>query len=134
MNAGRTIVLPPAPGLDGLVQAGQWQSLAVVAAGLVFCSGVVAVDPATGERLQGTVASETRQCFENLRLILDAAGSSLERLVQVHALIYDRIEYDNLNRVYRTFMPAAPPVRTAWDVRIQHGFKVEIDAVALAGR
>lgn len=133
MDIRREIVAPPAPGLDAWVQAGQWQSLAVKVAGFVFCSGIVAVDPQTGERLHGTVASETRQCFENLELVLAAAGSSLDRLVQVHALIYDRIEYDNLNRVYRTFMPDAPPVRTAWDVRIQHGFKVELDVVALAG-
>jgi 2-iminobutanoate/2-iminopropanoate deaminase len=132
--AGRIIVAPPAPGLDAWAQAGQWQSVAVVAAGFVFCSGIVAVDPGTGERLNGTVASETRQCFENLRLVLEAAGSSLDRLVQVHALIHDRIEYDNLNRVYRDFVPDAPPVRTAWDVRIEHGFKVALDATALAGR
>ncbi len=130
----REIVAPPAPGLDAWVQAGQWQSLAVTAAGFVFCSGIVAVDPATGERLHGTVASETRQCFENLKLVLAAAGSSLDRLVQVHALIYDRIEYDNLNRVYRSFMPDAPPVRTAWSVQIQHGFRVELDVLALAGK
>ena len=129
----RIIVAPPSPGLDAWAQAGQWQSLAVEAAGFVFCSGIVAVDPATGERLHGTVASETRQCFENLKLVLAAAGSSLDRLVQVHALIHDRIDYDNLNRVYRTFVADAPPVRTAWSVRIQHGFKVEFDAVALEG-
>jgi enamine deaminase RidA (YjgF/YER057c/UK114 family) len=133
MVSAREIVAPPTPGLDALAQAGQWQSLAVKAAGFVFCSGIVAVDPRSGERLHGTVASETRQCFENLKLVLEAAGSSLERLVQVHALIHDRIEYDNLNRVYRTFMPDAPPVRTAWDVRIQHGFKVELDVLALEG-
>jgi 2-iminobutanoate/2-iminopropanoate deaminase len=132
MEIVREIIPPPAPGLDALAQQGQWQSVAVRAAGFVFCSGVVAVDPATGDRLLGTVASETVQCMRNLEQILGAAGTSLSRIVQIHALLYDRIEYDNFNRAYRDFVPDAPPARTVWSVQIQHGFKVEIDAVALA--
>jgi 2-iminobutanoate/2-iminopropanoate deaminase len=132
MKIVREIIPPPAPGLDALAQYGQWQSVAVRAAGFVFCSGVVAVDPATGDRLHGTVASETVHCMDNLAQILDAAGTSISRIVQIHALLYDRIEYDNFNRAYRGFVPDAPPARTVWSVQIEHGFKVEIDAVALA--
>jgi 2-iminobutanoate/2-iminopropanoate deaminase len=132
METAREIIPPPSPGLDALAQQGQWQSAAVRAAGFVFCSGVVAVDPETGDRLLGTVAGETVQCMKNLEQILNAAGTSLSRIVQIHALLYDRIEYDNFNRAYRRFVPDAPPVRTVWSVQIQHGFKVEIDAVALA--
>lgn len=132
MQTVREIIRPPAPGLDAPAQFGQWQSVAVRAAGFVFCSGVVAVDPATGERLLGTVASETVQCMRNLELVLDAAGTSLAKITQIHALLYDRIEYDNFNRAYRGFVPDAPPARTVWSVQIQHGFKVEIDAVAVA--
>jgi len=132
METVREIIRPPAPGLDALAQSGQWQSVAVRAAGFVFCSGVVAVDPATGDRLLGTVASETVQCMRNLELILEAAGTSLSRIVQIHCLLYDRIEYDNFNRAYRGFVPDAPPARTVWSVQIQHGFKVEIDALAAA--
>lgn len=128
----REIIAPPATGLDALSRAGQWQSVAVRAAGFVFCSGVVAVDPATGERLLGTVASETVRCMKNLEMILEAAGSSLSRIVQIHALLYDRIEYDNFNRAYRPFVPEAPPARTVWSVQIQHGFKVELDVLATA--
>ena len=65
-----------------------------------------------GEREHGTMTSETRRVFGNLDLLLRAAGSSLDRLVQVHALIYDRIEYDVLNRAYREFVPNGPPART----------------------
>lgn len=132
MDIVREIIRPPAPGLDALAQYGQWQSVAVRAAGFVFCSGVVAVDPETGDRLLGTVASETVHCMHNLERILDAAGTSISRIVQIHALLYDRIEYDNFNRAYRGFVPDAPPARTVWSVQIEHGFKVEIDAVALA--
>ena len=132
METIREIIRPPAPGLDALAQSGQWQSVAVRAAGFVFCSGVVAVEPTTGGRLLGTVASETDRCMRNLELILDAAGTSLAKIVQIHALLYDRIEYDNFNLAYRGFVPDAPPARTVWSVQIQHGFKVEIDALALA--
>ncbi len=59
---------------------------------------MVAVNPETGEREHGTVTSETRRIFENLKLLLESAESSLNRIVQVHAMIYDRIEYDVLNR------------------------------------
>ena len=85
----------------------------------------------TGEREHGTVSSETRRVFGNLDLLLRAAGSSLERLVQIHAMIYDRIEYDVLNRAYREFVPNGPPARTVWSCRIESGFKVQFDAVAM---
>ena len=98
----------------------------------VFVSGVVAIDPESGERLNGTLTSEAHRAFRNLQLVLEAAGSSLERLVQVHAMIYDRIEYDALNRVYRRYVPQGPPARTVWSVRIIDAFKVQLDAVALA--
>ena len=93
---------------------------------------MVAIDPQSGERLNGTLTSEAHRAFQNLELVLEAAGSSLERLVQVRAMIYDRIEYDALNRVYRQYVPKGPPARTVWSVRIIDAFKVQLDAVALA--
>ena len=108
------------------------QSAAIRAGDYVFVSGVVAVDPDTGERLNGTLTSEAHRVFRNLQLVLEAAGSSLARLVQVHAMVYDRIEYDALNRVYRQYVPEGPPARTVWSVRIIDAFKVQLDAVALA--
>jgi len=63
------------------------QSSAIRAGGFVFASGVVAIDPESGERLNGTLTSEAHRAFQNLKLVLEAAGSSLERLVQVRAMI-----------------------------------------------
>ena len=85
-----------------------------------------------GERLNGSLTSEAHHAFRNLQLVLEAAGSSLARLVQVRAMIYDRIEYDALNRVYRQYVPEGPPARTVWSVRIINAFKVQLDAIALA--
>ena len=105
----REVVLVPVPGLDLHQHYGHHQSPAIRAGGLIFCSGMVAINPDTGEREHGTVTSEARRIFENLKLLLESAGSSLDRLVQVHAMIYDRIEYDVLNRLYRQYVPNAPP-------------------------
>jgi 2-iminobutanoate/2-iminopropanoate deaminase len=128
----RIVVPAPRAGLDMAAGFGWVQSAAIRAGDYVFISGMVAVDPESGERLNGTLTSEAHRAFQNLRLVLEAAGSSLARLVQVHAMIYDRIEYDALNRVYRQYVPAGPPARTVWSVRIMDAFKVQLDAIALA--
>ena len=134
MNAARLariVVPPPRRGLDMAAGYGWVQSTAVRAGDYLFVSGVVAIDPDSGERLNGTVTSEAHRAFQNLKLVLESAGSSLERLVQVRAMIYDRIEYDALNRVYRQYVPAGPPARTVWSVRIIDAFKVQLDATAV---
>ena len=128
----REVIPPPRPGLDLRHHYGHHQSLAIRAGGLIFCSGMLPVDPETGERQHGTLTSETRVIFRNLTLLLDSAGSSLDRLVQVHALIYDSIEYDVLNRIYRQYVANGPPARTVWDAQIEAGFKVQLDVVAAA--
>jgi 2-iminobutanoate/2-iminopropanoate deaminase len=97
----RDVILPPVPGLDLCREYGHHQSPAFRAGGLIFFSGMVAINPESGEREHGTVTSETRRIFENLKLLLESAGSFVDRIVQVHAMIYDRIEYDVLNRAYR---------------------------------
>ena len=112
-------------------QFGWVQSAAIRAGDYLFVSGVVAVDPESGERLNGTVTCEAHRAFQILKLVLEAAGSSLERLVQVRAMLYDRIEYDALNRVYRQYVPEGPPARTVWSVRILDAFKVQLDAIAV---
>lgn len=131
MPLARIIVPPPSRGLDMAAGYGWPQSTAVRAGDYVFVSGVVAIDPDSGERMNGTVTSEAHRVFQNLKLVLESAGSSLERLVQVHAMIYDRIEYDALNRVYRQYVPNGPPARTVWSVQIIDAFKVQLDAVAI---
>ena len=128
----RELIIAPAPGLDLRRHYGHFQSPAIRAAGLIFCSGMIPVDPHTGERLHGTLTSEAHVIFGNLKLLLESAGSSLDRLVQVHALIYDSIEYDVLNRVYRQDVAGGPPARTVWSAQIEAGFKVQLDVIAAA--
>jgi 2-iminobutanoate/2-iminopropanoate deaminase len=128
----RIVVPPPCRGLDMAAGYGWVQSTAIRAGDYLFVSGVVAIDPDTGERLNGTLTSEAHRAFRNLQLVLESAGSSLARLAQVRAMLHDRIEYDALNRVYRQYVPDGPPARTVWSVRIVDAFKVQLDAIALA--
>ena len=125
------IVIPaPAPGLDFAKLFGHHQSPSIRAGNLIFVSGMVAVDPETGERQHGTVTAECHRIFKNLKLVLEAAGSSLASIVQIRACIYDRIEYDVLNQVYAQYLVKEPPARTVWSVKIETGFKVQLDVIA----
>src|SRR5262245_44355378 len=117
LNAARDLDLP----LSAAVRAGDF----------VFLSGMAAIDPATGDRLNGTVAVETRQILTNMAQLLEAAGSSLAKVVKVNVLIYSMLEYENMNSVYREFFPADPPARTVCGVKLIGGHKVEIDCIAL---
>jgi 2-iminobutanoate/2-iminopropanoate deaminase len=128
----REAIVAPRAGLDLRQHYGHHQSPAIRAGGLIFCSGMLAVDPETGERRHGTLTSEAHIIFGNLRLLLVSAGSSLDRLVQVHALIYDSIEYDVLNRVYREYVVNGPPARTVWTAQSEAGFKIQLDVIAAA--
>src|SRR5438445_2959114 len=107
-------------------------SIAIASSWCSFSNFTHPVNPETGASEHGTVTSEARRMFENLKLLLESAGSSLDRVVQVHAMIYDRIEYDVLNRVYRHYVPDAPPARTVMSVQIEAGFKVMLDVTAAA--
>jgi 2-iminobutanoate/2-iminopropanoate deaminase len=126
------VIAAPRPGLDFRHHYGHHQSAAIRAGGLIFCSGMLPIDPETGERMHGTLTSEAHVIFGNLKLLLDSAGSSFERLIQVHALIYDSIEYDVLNCVYRQYVMSGPPARTVWAAQIEAGFKVQLDVLAAA--
>ena len=133
MALAKSLLSSNHPGLEFSQVFAYAQSSAVEAGGLIFCSGMVAVNPETGEREHGTVTSETRRIFENLKILLKEHGSDLARIVQVHALIYSRLEYDVLNRVYRQYLPTSPPARMVWQVVIESGFKVQLDVVAATG-
>lgn len=119
LNVSRNLKLPHSPG----IRAGD----------LIFLSGMLSVDPLTGERSQGTVAHETRQTLSNMRHLLESAGTSLERVVKINVLLYDMLEFDNMNAVFREFFPTDPPARTTCGVQLSAGMKIEIECIALAG-
>ena len=99
-------------------------SLAVRGGAFVFVSGLTASD-------RGTTSSETRQILENLKAILEAAGSSLDRVVKVNVLLHSMLEAQNMNEIYARFFPEPPPARTVCGARLPDGVKVMIECTAL---
>ena len=108
-------------------------SPAVRAGGFIFVSGQGPIDPQTGEVLRGTIAQQTELVLNNLRLILEAAGSSVAKVVKTNVYL-DKIEdFAAMNEVYATFFAQDPPARTTIEAaNLPLGIGVEIDLIALA--
>jgi len=98
---------------------------------LVFASGQVALDPATGALVQGGVEAQTRRVMLNLAAILQAGGSGLDRVVRATVYLTDLGKFDEMNRVYASFFPDDKPARVTVEVsRLPKDALVEIDAIA----
>lgn len=109
-------------------------SQAIKAGNLVFVSGQIPIIPETGETLQGDAAIQTRQVLNNLRNILDAAGTSLDRVVKTTIFMKDLNDYAAVNDVYKEFFQNEPPARAAVQVsRLPKDVAIEIEAIATAG-
>ena len=131
MPAPREIIQPRNPNLNVSKNFNLPHSPGVRAGGFIFLSGMVSIDAQTGERAMGTVASETRHILTNMRHMLESAGSSMQKVVKINVLLYDMLEFDNMNRVYREFFPTDPPARTTCGVQMAGGLKVEIECIAV---
>jgi 2-iminobutanoate/2-iminopropanoate deaminase len=108
-------------------------SQAVVANGFVFCSGQIAIDPATGTLLTGSTEDQTRQVLRNLGAVLEAAGSSFDEVVKATVFLQDMNDFALMNKVYAEFFSSSFPARAAVQVaRLPRDVKVEIEVVALA--
>jgi len=115
---------------DSLKPAGHY-SQALEHNGLVFVAGQFAVDPVTGEKMFGTPGEETAQILSNIQLILAAAGSDKNHILDVMIFVSDLSYWDEVNKVYSNFMGEHRPARCVAPVSELHfGFKVEIKATA----
>ena len=108
-------------------------SQAAVAAGLVFVSGQAAFDPATGELVGTTIQEQTRQCLKNVAAILEAAGSSLDKLVSATFILRDPGDFAGMNEEWLTWFPTDPPARQGASLPVDvPGLLVSIAAIATA--
>jgi 2-iminobutanoate/2-iminopropanoate deaminase len=108
-------------------------SQAITAAGLVFVSGQLALTPGGHEIVVEGIAEQTEQVFANLRAILEAAGSGLDRLVKTTVYLRNLDDFQGMNEVYRKHVGDVPPARATLEVSaLPSGALVEIDAIALA--
>jgi 2-iminobutanoate/2-iminopropanoate deaminase len=106
-------------------------SQGIVGEGFVFVSGQVGIDPKTGGLPDG-IQAQTRQALTNVASILESAGTSLERAVKVGVYLRDISDFDEMNKVYRTFFTKDPPARTTVQAVLVGQFLVEIDCITQA--
>ena len=108
-------------------------SQAIVAGGLVHCSGQVALHPETGELIEGDVEAQTRRVMENLSSVLHAAGTSLAHAVKCTIYLKDMDDFVRVNEVYGSyFKDIDPPARATVQVsRLPKDVDVEIDCIAI---
>jgi 2-iminobutanoate/2-iminopropanoate deaminase len=108
-------------------------SQAVRAAGLIFVSGTAPHDPKTGALVGTTIQEQTRQCLTNIAAILEAAGSSLEKLASVTVVLADEEDFPGMNEEWLRWFPANPPARQGAKLPAKiPGLRVSIAAVAEA--
>ena len=133
--------MSPAPSLEAVVTAaapapvGPYNQ-AVKAAGLLFCSGQIALDPATGEMVgSGDVEAETRQVLANLQAVLAAAGANPQQVVRTTVFLTDLADFAKVNALYaEVFGAGVSPARACVQVAaLPKGGRVEIDCIAVLG-
>jgi 2-iminobutanoate/2-iminopropanoate deaminase len=99
---------------------------------LLFCSGQIPLDPATGELAGASPAEQAWRCLENLRAVCDAAGTSLSEALRLTVYMTDLADFAAVNEVYGSFFGERPPARVAVEVAgLPRGAQVEIDAIVL---
>ncbi|MFB3920769.1 MAG: RidA family protein [Terriglobia bacterium] len=106
-------------------------SQAARAGNLLFVSGQIPLDPATGQLVAGDIAAQTERVLMNLGAIVEAAGSSLEKVVKTTVYLRDLAEFGKMNEVYGKFFGGKPPARATVEVsRLPRDVAVEIDLIA----
>ena len=106
---------------------------AIKCGGLLFTSGQIAIDPAKGKLIEGNVSAQTRRVLENLKAVLEAGGSSLDRVVKATVYLTDLSTFSKMNEVYAEYLGHIKPARSTVGVAtLPLGASVEIDLVAIA--
>jgi len=99
---------------------------------LIFTAGQIPVDPATGALVDGPIEDQTRRVLDNIRAVLEAGGSGLDRVVKMTVFMTDLGDFKRMNAVYAEYFPDTPPARSAFQVgALPLGASIEIEAIAL---
>jgi len=119
----------PVTAPDAPAPAGPY-SHAVRSGGLLFCSGQVPIDPATGALVEGSIGDQARQCLENLTTVCAQAGVTLTDAVRMSVYVTDISTFAQVNEVYGSYFPSDPPARTTIGVAaLPGGAQIEMDAI-----
>lgn len=107
-------------------------SQAIEVNGMVYTSGVVPIDPATGEVVEGDIRVQAARVFESMKALLEAAGSSCEEVVKTTVFIKDMNDFAALNEIYAAYFTGVFPARSCVEVaRLPKDVKIEMEAIAL---
>ncbi|MEW6697360.1 MAG: RidA family protein [Bacillota bacterium] len=107
-------------------------SQAVKAGNLMFISGQIPIDPATGNVVEGDVQAQTRQCIKNLIAICEAAGAGLQDVVKTSVFIKDMNQFAKINEIYAEYFSTEPPARACVEVScLPKNVLIEIEAVVV---
>jgi 2-iminobutanoate/2-iminopropanoate deaminase len=124
----KSVLTPNAPAPGG------HYSQAIVHNGLVYVAGQLPIDPKTGERKLGPIEEQAEQTLENIRAILQAAGSDMNRVLKMTVYISDIDLWGKVNEVYAHFLGDHRPARAIVPVKeLHYGFQIEIEAIAALG-
>ena len=107
-------------------------SQAIVHNGMAYLSGQIPIDPATGQLVEGDIATQTTRVLENLKAVLEACGSDLNGVVKTTVYIKDMAEFTKMNEVYGKYFAQNPPARSTVEAaKLPRDVRVEIDAIAI---
>src|ERR1700739_989326 len=107
-------------------------SQAIMANGFIFAAGQTARDPKTGQVIEDEITRQTERVMENLKAILESAGSSLDKTVKTTVYLKDMNDFDAMGKVYSRYFPSHPPARATVEVSRLHGGRIEIELIPLA--
>jgi reactive intermediate/imine deaminase len=106
---------------------------AIKANGVIYTAGQIPLDPATGEVVPGDITAQTERVLQSLSAVLEAAGSSLDRVVKTTCFLTDLNDFPAFNAVYATFFAEGAPARSTVQVsKLPRGVLVEVEAIAIA--
>ncbi len=109
-------------------------SQAVVVNGMAFLSGQIPLDPATNTLIEGDVVAQTVRVLENMKIVLEACGSSLAQVVKTTVFVKDLGEFAAINETYSRYFPENPPARSTVEAaRLPRDVRVEIECIAVVG-
>jgi 2-iminobutanoate/2-iminopropanoate deaminase len=106
-------------------------STAIISGDFVFCSGQLPINPENNELAGPDAASQTRQCMNNIKAVLESAGTNLESVVKATIFLCDLNDFAQVNEVYASFFPSNPPARSTLGIlALPRGAKLEIEVIA----
>lgn len=111
---------------------GPYSQAVVVSGRLIFTAGQIAIDPTTGQLVQGDIQQQTRVVLNNIKAVLGAGRASLRSVVKTTVFLQDMNDFSKMNEVYAEYFPELPPARSTVEVaRLPKDVKVEIEAIAV---